>query len=240
MTDVISDEMACLVKTYILHYLSNALGDLYNIDYCIERFPEHKEQLLEMVQIIISDKRMEVKAMKNDIILIGPVGAGKSTIGKLLSEYLKMPQASLDDERWLIYKEIGYDFEYADQLMEEEGFMGLYKYWKPFEAHSVERVLELYPSHIHDFGAGQSVYEDEVLFKRVEEMLKPYPNIVLLLQSKDKVKSLDILFERSKFPFNEIFLDSPSNEKLAKFVVYTEDKTPEETCKEIINNLVLK
>lgn len=178
--------------------------------------------------------------MKKDIILIGPVGVGKSTIGKLLSEYLEIPQASLDDERWNIYKEIGYDFEYADQIMEKEGFLGIYKYWKPFEAYSVERVLNLYPNHIHDFGAGQSAYEDEGLFKRVEELLSPYPNVVLLLPTEDKVKSLEILYERNQFPYNEIFINSASNEKLAKTVVYTEGKTPEETCREIIKRLVIE
>ena len=176
--------------------------------------------------------------MKRDIILIGPVGVGKSTIGKLLSDELGIPQASLDDERWRIYEEIGYDFEYADQKMEEEGFLGIYKYWKPFEAYSVERVLERYPNHIHDFGAGQSVYEDEGLFKRIEAVLKPYPNVVLILPTEDKNRSREILLERNNFPYNELFINNPSNEKLAKIVIYTEGKTPEETCREIIKNLV--
>ncbi|UUV18111.1 hypothetical protein NRK67_12535 [Fusobacteria bacterium ZRK30] len=74
--------------------------------------------------------------MKKDIILIGPVGAGKSTIGKLLSEKLDIPQASLDDIRWKIYKGSGYDFELAYEIMKREGFLGIYRYWKPFEAGS--------------------------------------------------------------------------------------------------------
>lgn len=178
--------------------------------------------------------------MKKDIILIGPVGAGKSTVGKLLSDNLEMPHASLDDERWDIYTEIGYDFDYANQLMEKEGFLGVYNYWKPFEAYSVKRVLELYPNHIHDFGAGQSVYEDAKLLKKVEEILKPYSNVVLLLPSEDKAKSLNILYERNQFPYNDIFINSPSNEKLAKIVVYTDGKTPDETCREIIKSLALQ
>lgn len=62
--------------------------------------------------------------------------------------------------------------------MQREGFLGIYRYWKPFEAYSVKRALELYPDHIHDFGAGQSVYEDEELFKEVQNVLEPYSNIV--------------------------------------------------------------
>ena len=35
--------------------------------------------------------------MNPTIILIGPLGAGKSTVGRLLAEKLGLPQCSLDD-----------------------------------------------------------------------------------------------------------------------------------------------
>lgn len=38
--------------------------------------------------------------MKSDIILIGPIGAGKSTVGALLADRLGLPQCSMDDLRW--------------------------------------------------------------------------------------------------------------------------------------------
>jgi len=177
--------------------------------------------------------------MKKDIILIGPVGAGKSTIGNLLSKKLNIPQASLDDERWAVYEEIGYDFEYADKLYEEEGFLGIYDYWKKFEAYSVERVLDMYQGYIHDFGAGQSVYEDEDLFQGVRSVLNTYQNVVLLLPCADKEKSLQILSGRTEFEHNSLFINNTSNEKLAKITVYTEGKTPTETCDEIIRQLNL-
>ena len=179
--------------------------------------------------------------MKKDIILIGPVGAGKSTIGKLLSEKLGFPQASLDDIRWEIYKEreCGYDFELADKIEEEKGFLGLYRYWKPFEAYSVERVLKLYSGHIHDFGAGQSVYENEELFKKVQKNLDPYPNIVLLLPSENKERCLQILFERTKFEHNSLFINNSSNQKLAKIIVYTDGKNLKEIMEEIIRKIKL-
>ena len=37
--------------------------------------------------------------LRSEIILIGPIGAGKSTIGRLLAERLDLPQVSMDDSR---------------------------------------------------------------------------------------------------------------------------------------------
>ena len=45
----------------------------------------------------------------SDIVLIGPVRSGKSTLGKLLAQRLNLPQVSIDELRWRYYKEVGYD-----------------------------------------------------------------------------------------------------------------------------------
>ena len=79
--------------------------------------------------------------MLSDIILIGPVGTGKSTLSRLLAEKLGLPRRSMDDLRWDYYKEIGFDETVQKQIAEQEGFLGVYRYWKPFEAHAVERLL---------------------------------------------------------------------------------------------------
>jgi replication-associated recombination protein RarA len=46
-------------------------------------------------------------AMSLEIILIGPIGAGKSSVAELLSSRLSLPQQSMDERRWDYYKEIG-------------------------------------------------------------------------------------------------------------------------------------
>jgi shikimate kinase len=181
--------------------------------------------------------------VNTEIILIGPIGAGKSTVGKLLSEQLKIPQIEMDELRTTYYKEIGYDEEVAKSKREAEGFWGLYQYWKPFEAHAVERLLSEYRNCVIDFGAGHSVYEDEQLFKRVQNILLPYKYVILLLPSPDKDESIEILNEREEFlremkpNINEHFIKHHSNYDLAKFTIYTKGKTPQETCVEILGLL---
>lgn len=177
--------------------------------------------------------------MYTDIILIGPIGAGKSTLGKLLSERLALPQCSMDDVRWDYYKEIGYDENIAKQKA-EQNFWELYQYWKPFEAHAVERLLSERHNCVIDFGAGHSVYEDDYLFNHIRQLLAPYKNIVLLLPSPDLDESIELLNAQNEFlrnmkpNLNDHFIKHHSNYDLAKFVVYTKGKTPEETCDEIL------
>jgi hypothetical protein len=190
--------------------------------------------------------------MSTNIILIGPMSAGKSTIAEMLAQKLHRPHYSLDDERAKYYSEIGYDEAEASRIANsEQGMLGLLRYWKPFEAHAVERVLADYTNSIIDFGAGHSVQEDEELFSRVQRALAPYPNVILLLPSPDLHESVKILNERfgqlllkevgsidpQLLGVNEFFVRHPSNYLLAKMIIYTYNKTPEETCDEILRKV---
>ena len=178
--------------------------------------------------------------MPSDIILIGPIGTGKSTIGRLLATKLNLPQCSMDEKRWDYYKEMGYDEELAQHKRETEGFWGIYQYWKPFEAYAVERLLSEHQNCVIDLGAGHSVYEDPILFQRVQHLLTAYAHVILLLPSADLNESIDILNERNEYipdetlNINEHFVKHPSNYELAKFTVYTKDKTPDQTCSKIL------
>lgn len=192
--------------------------------------------------------------MHETIVLIGPMMAGKSTIGRLLSERLGLPQFILDDLRWEYFNEIGYDEDEARRIATSEaGRLGLLDYWKPFEVHAVERVLTDHSNCVIDFGAGYTVQKDEALFGRVQRALAPYKHVILLLPSPDLEESITILNERMAallrehnqpeehvpdvLKANEEFVRHPANGRLAKWVSYTQGKTPEETCMEIVKRL---
>jgi shikimate kinase len=175
----------------------------------------------------------------SDIILIGPEGTGKSTIGKLLSKKLNIPQFSMDKIRWEYYKEIGWDGDTQKQIREQFGFAGVYRYWKRFELYGIERLLSEHSNCVIDFGAGHSVYEEDADFARASELLSSYKNVVLVLPSPDLDESVEILKQRNQLTIsgveiNRFFMNHPSNQKLAKQVIYTKGKTPEEIKKEIL------
>ena len=191
--------------------------------------------------------------MNSSVILIGPLGAGKSTIGHLLAKKLGLPQCSVDDVRWKYFEEIGYDKVLASKIAKSNlRVRRQLRYSKPFEVHAIERVLSDHGCSIIDFGASNSVYDDELLFSRVKNALAPYPNVILLLPSPDPAESVKILNARltqivkakgeeintELFDLNEYFIKHPSNYRLAKIVIYTKDKSPGEICSEIFQKLV--
>lgn len=179
---------------------------------------------------------------RKEIILIGPIKAGKSTLSSFLSDYKpKSPILSLDDLRWGEYGEypqFGYDNKRAYQIEKKEGFMGLYRYWKQFEIKLVEKSLTKYKDCIFNFGGGHSVYEDPDHFSRAERVLKPFINVFLIMPSIDKDESIAILNSEIKNPqvreVNEHFVRHESNYLLAKKTVFTKGKSPKETAEEIL------
>src|SRR3982751_6010051 len=104
--------------------------------------------------------------MQSSVILIGPMHAGKSTVAKLLAERWGVRRICMDDVRWDYYREIGYEEAKQKEAYDRGGFAGMVAYWKPFEAHAVERLLSEVGAErrVIDFGAGHSVYEDPGLF----------------------------------------------------------------------------
>jgi hypothetical protein len=185
--------------------------------------------------------------MRSEIILIGPLWAGKSTIAELLCQRLGLPRASMDDTSWRYYEEVGFDRARGTELERCGDHLALSRYVRPFLAHSVERHLADHPGCVIDFGAIHSIYDELEELNRVKRALAPYRNVILLLPSPDLKRSAAVLRERAAddvwlakireehgLDLNEQYLRHPANRELARWVVYTEGRTPEETCEEIM------
>jgi hypothetical protein len=179
---------------------------------------------------------------REEPVLIGPMAAGKSTLGRLLARRLGRPRVALDDVRFAYYAELGYDPALADRLRREAGFLALARYWKPFEVHAVERALAEHRGCVFDFGAGHSVYDDPALFARAQRALAPFAHVVLLLPAPDPTESVRVLRERrggrpavhGGVDFDEYFVTHPSNRTLATHTLYTAGQTPDEACEALV------
>ncbi|MBA2323636.1 MAG: shikimate kinase, partial [Pseudonocardiales bacterium] len=133
-------------------------------------------------------------------------------------------------------------------VQRERGIKGLLEYWKPFELHSVQRLLEDYPAdHVLAFGGGQSVYTDEDDTLTAAKTLST-SRVVLLLPSEDLEESVPILLGRIRVAAPELpdsimasveslvreqFL-STSNRRLANDVVYNAKQSVGETVHAIL------
>lgn len=177
--------------------------------------------------------------MRTEIVLIGPVRTGKSTFGRLLAEKLGLPQVSLDGLREQYYAEIGFDPHLAKEIRQKGGFLALMFYRELFAPYAVERLLAEHHDCVFDFGAG--IYESDESFARVQKTLADFSNVVLLLPSPDIDESLRVLAERDanppadlKFDLTARFLRHHTYYDLARITVYTKGRTPEETCREIL------
>lgn len=185
----------------------------------------------------------ESHASDESIILIGPEGAGKTTIGKIIAETLSKELYSLDRHRDELYAPYGYDREYGQKIYKEHGTFAFLAYWKPFEFQTVQHILQnankqvgSFYGKILDFGAGHSVYENPEQLHIIAELMKPYRNVILVLPCDDVAEAVEITEARRghQLEYNKLFMEHESNRRLAKHVVYTKDRTPEECAQAVL------
>jgi shikimate kinase len=178
------------------------------------------------------------------ILLIGPYLSGKTTVRYLLAAALQRPHLGLvpwHDEAVVMdfFQSGGWDLAEEARVLAKGG--DLDAYMRPFEVHAIEQAIVTYPDHIIEIAAEWPVQNDPALFQRVRQVFARCQHVILLLPSSDPSTSYKLLRERYwnliDIDLNEIFVRHPSNDRLAKYTVYTEGKTARETCSNILAHI---
>ena len=186
------------------------------------------EKLKRMEHLVSKDIDSEV--MENSIILIGPMGVGKSTIAKELCKRISLPRVSLDNK---------------EQLARYYSQRDKFSRSKEFEFYLTASVLtDLKKPAVIDFGAGHSIYENPIMFFEMKKLIRKFLNVVFLIPSEDKEKTMELLNKRINkrdgtttevTADNKRFIErSNLNSQLASIIMYTQGKTPSEIAEELI------
>lgn len=191
---------------------------------------------------------------RHEIILIGPMLVGKTTVANAVKKLVHQDVLSLDAIRLKYFDQIGYDSYLASTIEEQYGLFGKLRYWKPFELYTVENVFSEYQNCIFDFGAGFSVFDDEIMASKIKALFKQFTNVFMLLPYEDSNKSLTVMTQRflarengdsklltdESISFMKYLLQHPLNKELSKHTFYCEDSSTDDIARKIISISELK
>lgn len=189
--------------------------------------------------------RDRTNVFDKSVILIGPMGVGKTTAAKEIAKILDMPYIDVDELRWEYFnRQPDYDGQMVEELFNSGKETEAFRYMKPFEARFSVDLLERQMYGVFDFGAGYSVYEDAALFDKVRAAFAKYKQVIYLRYSDDTAESIEALRDRhEEIPddlyhfLNEGFVKSPCNEALATYIVDTKGKTAESVIETVLTKI---
>ena len=174
----------------------------------------------------------------NTIVLMGPIGVGKTTQAKLLSRALDAPVCTYDEVKYEYRKNVGFEQEVAKSINEREGFYAMLCYMNEFKAKILQPIINDHPGHIIDLGGGAQCFDETHQVKLALNAFEKIEDVFLLTPSESVVTSQNSLSHlKEKYPINDYLIEHDTNKILAKKVVYTLDKKPNKVLSEIISQL---
>ena len=146
------------------------------------------------------------------IILMGPVGAGKSTQAELLSKKSGQPRCSYDEVKAGYLKELGFDKKSALAIEEKQGEYALFCHMNNYRYQTLRKVIEEHPGYIIDLGGGIHCYNEAHQVESTRELFHPIDEIFYLLPSDDLATNINALpgFKEG-FAINTYIMMHPTN-----------------------------
>ncbi|MBD3636413.1 MAG: hypothetical protein HUJ25_03650 [Crocinitomicaceae bacterium] len=192
----------------------------------------------------------------NNIILIGPMATGKSSIGKEVSVLTGWKNYPVDKLKWYYRYKNGFDGVKSSTILQSKGFDALVSYSQKYFGIQELRDLINNFSGIIELGASDTHRNDLNYIRDINKLLEPYPNIFLILPYEDEDLSIEILTKRLRSRYhldplksgvlmsyinkNLEFIRSPQNLLLAKHIIYTNDRPFHQIAQEIVYRSELK
>jgi predicted AAA+ superfamily ATPase len=193
---------------------------------------------------------------KENIILIGPLGVGKSTLALKLSEKTGILNFPIDHLKWYYRFKNGYNLQLGTEILKAKGFDGLIKYASNyFSVNELREVLSGF-NGILDLSATDTYCDNSMVLEQLFDLFNPFENIFLILPTNSLEQNMSILSKRLRKRYgthefkdlildsyigkNNQFLKSETNYVFAKHIIYTEGRDINEICDEIINKVRVK
>lgn len=169
------------------------------------------------------------------IVLMGPIGAGKSTQAELLSKKLGRPRCAYDDVKEFYRTRIGFDPAIAQTIHDKQGFYAMLCYMNEFKSQILGPIIQDHPGHIIDLGGGAQCFDEPHQIERAREAFAGVSEVFLLLPSSDLATNIATLPGlKENYPINAYLIAHPTNKLFATKTVYTLGKTPEQTMCDIV------
>ncbi|MFF4353982.1 hypothetical protein [Streptomyces sp. NPDC001530] len=181
------------------------------------------------------------------LVLTGPAGAGKSTLGLEPATRTGSPFVDLDATAEPYYAEVGWSIARLRERIAAVGRLAAEAEWEPARAHAVARAVADHPDAVIALGAGHTSYTDGGSLTAVRVALSRCREVIRVLPSPDREASLAALRRRCAqdkgrswtvdgHDFLAHWLDDPGARDLATRTVYTEGETPERTAARLVRH----
>ena len=119
--------------------------------------------------------------MHNNIILIGPLATGKSTIAAKLSEITGLLNFPIDKLKWYYRFKNGYNLQTSTDILVNKGFEELIVYVEAFfGTNELKSILNEFEGII-DLGATDSYCHNLKRMRELKSFFHDFPNIFLIM-----------------------------------------------------------
>lgn len=164
--------------------------------------------------------------MSGSLILVGPMGAGKTTIGRLLASELHLPFKDIDH---LIVEHAGADIPWIFDVEGEEGF-------RRRETRALQEVLSGEPAVIATGGGIVTIEENRRLLQKEKSVVLLYASVEQQFSrtAKDKNRPLLQQADPRKVLSDLMIVREPLYRQVADFVVETGKSRPKATVHSIV------